>query len=110
PGDVSAVVDDDVAVAREQPTVGGGGGAQPDRARLAGRARDELLDALELDLDRAAGAAGQERGDDVDRAEVEAPAKIAADGRLQHPHPLAADAERSGEVALVEERHLRGRP
>ncbi|OGL02178.1 MAG: hypothetical protein A3D33_08035 [Candidatus Rokubacteria bacterium RIFCSPHIGHO2_02_FULL_73_26] len=99
-----------MAVAREQAPVAVGRGAEPDRARLAPRARDELLHAVELDPHRPPGSPGQERGDHVDRVEVEAAAEVAADRRLQHAHTAAREAERVGQVALVEERDLGGRP
>ena len=110
PGDVRAVVDGDVGVTGEQPAVGRRRRAQPDRARLARRTRDELLHTVEFDLHRAAGAAREQRGDDVDRVEIEAPPEVATDGRLEHPHAITADAEGVGEIALVEERHLGGAP
>ena len=65
---------------------------------------------LERDLHGPPDVAGQERGDDVDRVEIEPAAEVAADRRLHHPHPIAGDAEGLGEVALVEERHLGGAP
>ena len=110
PGDVGAVVDHHAGVAREESAVPVRGGPQVDHARLAGRARDELLDALEGDLHGPAGPAGQERRDDVDGVEIEPAAEVAAHRRLDHAHPVTRDAQRLGEVALVEERHLRGAP
>ncbi len=110
PRDVGAVVDHDVAVAGQHPAVGGRRRAQPDRARLPGRARDEFLEALELDLHRPPHPPGQQRGDDVDRVEVEAPPEVAADGRLQHAHAVAGRSQRLGQVSLIEERHLGRRP
>ena len=110
PRDVGAVVDHHARVAAEQPAVAVRRGPQVDHARLAGRARDELLDALEGDLHGPAGAPGQERGDDVDRVEIEPAAEVAAHRRLDHAHPVAGDAEGLGQVALVEKRHLGGAP
>ena len=110
PGGVGAVVDRDVGVAREQAPVAVRRGAQANRARLAGRARDELLHAVELDLHRPPNAPGEERRDHVDRVEVEAAAEVAAHRRLQHTHAVARDPERRREVALIEERDLGRRP
>src|SRR5439155_25012452 len=102
--------DHHVGRAGQTPAVAVRGGPEANRARLPRRAGDELLDAVELDLDRPAHAPGEERSDHVDRVEVEAAAEVAADRRLEHPHPVASDPEGRGEVALVEERDLGGAP
>ena len=95
---------------REQTARDVGRAAQADRARLTRGAGDELLEPLELDLHRAADATREQRRDHVDRVEIEAPAEVAADRRLQHAHTVAGDAERARQVALVQEGHLRGGP
>src|SRR5207302_2901446 len=94
----------------EEPAVPVGGGAQADHARLAPGTRDELFDAVEFYFNRTVHAPGQQRGDDVDRVDVQAAAEVPADGGLQHPHTLTADSERLAKVTLVEERHLGRRP
>src|SRR5262249_61183558 len=96
--------------AGEQPALVVCGRAQVDHARLAGGTRDEFLDALESDLDGLARLAGQKGGDDIDRVEVEAAAEVAPHGRLNHAYPVARDAQRLGQVALMEERPRRAPP
>ena len=110
PGHVGAVVDQDPGVAGEQRPVGPRRGAKREDARFARRARDELLFAVEHDLHRPADVPGQERGDDVDRVEVEPPPEVSAHRRLDDADAVPGDAERLGKVLLVEERDLGHRP
>ena len=70
------------------------------------------LDVYPIDVIAAllARAAREQRGDHVDRIEIEAPPEVAAHRGLEHAHAVTADAERVSEIALIEERYLRRAP
>ena len=106
PRHVRAVVDQDPGVPGEQRPIGARRRAEGEDAGLAGRARDELLLPVEHDLDRPADVPGEQRGDDVDRVEVEPPAEVPADRRLDDANAVPGDPERLRQVLLVEERDL----
>ena len=106
PRGVGAVVQDRLAHASGQAALAVAPGRHADDHRLPRGRADELLLARVEDAHRLPRVPGEQRGDDLVGVGVELRAEGAADGRLQDADVLAGDAERPGEVALHEVRHL----
>ena len=109
PGGVRAVVVQRLADAKGQRAVLLRTAAQAQQHRLPGRRRDEFLFAREHELHRPVGRLGEEHADRLERIDVELRAEAAADRRLDDADAGRVHAQDLGELALVQEGHLRVR-